>query len=100
MVSRPSAVAGLVRRDQFRDDTGAVYRLRPPEDDPELALAEGEQLAGELAFVGPPAPEATSLRLFINADVDTDELQFTRPSPLDGPVSMVVEDLTVPGAGG
>lgn len=78
----------------LRDATGRQLGLRPPQDDPRLEVPAGRQLTGEIAFVGPLAADAGSLRLFVNASPDNDQL--LAPGGSGGVVSFLVEDLPVP----
>jgi hypothetical protein len=48
------------------DDLDNRYPLVPPEDDEGLTIGAGEVVEGTLAFVGPLAPEATSVSLAVN----------------------------------
>ena len=43
------------------DGAGGIHHLNPPPDNPELEISPGLQLAGELVFIGPPAPAARAL---------------------------------------
>lgn len=76
------------------DDLGSRYRLRPPEDNPQLVVDPGEELVGDLAFVGPLEDGASALTLRTNHRRSGSPMNADRPVP--GSVSFVVPGLPIP----
>lgn len=77
----------------LEDDLGSRYPLRPPDDNPQLAVDPGDELVGQVAFVGPLDPDASHLTLVTNHR-GGDPINLDQPAP--GSASFVVPDLPVP----
>lgn len=89
----PTALAVQPELTWLEDDLGNRYPLRPPDDNPRLAVDPGDELVGRVAFVGPLDPDASHLTLVTNHRGD-EPINLDQPAP--GSVSFVVPDLPVP----
>lgn len=76
------------------DDTGAVFRLRKPEnDDTKMEVAPGEALTGEWTFLGKPELDASTLTLKVNAITPDHVIDKTERSPHMPSPAMLIENI-------
>jgi len=55
----------------LKDGARGVHYLNPPSDNPELRIAAGSQVRGQLVFVGPPDPGGRQLVISVNDGIGT-----------------------------
>lgn len=69
----------------LRDEQGNKLMLKPPSDNPRLDIVRGQQLDGQLVFLGAVLPGTKKLTLVINADNPGDS---TLAPGLEIPISL------------
>lgn len=92
--SEPAQLAVQPDLTWLEDDLGNRYRFRPPDDNPQLVVGPGEELVGDVAFVGPLEAGASELTLRTNHRRSGSPLNEDRPVPSSA--SLVVTGLPVP----
>lgn len=79
----------------LEDDEGNQYTFRPPADNSELSMEQGEELRARLAFLGPLVENAESLTLQLNYNIGLDKPYSKTSTTTDTP-SFTFDGLPAP----
>lgn len=95
LVSISASYGGTMTRDiklagsatYLMDEQGNKLMLKPPQDNPDLLIAKGQMMDGQLVFLGAVPPGTKTVKLVFNDNNDGDSIidpGLTIAVPLDG----------------